>query len=183
MRMSPMPTGPSLPKRRPWVAAVAIVVAASSVLSACGGDAKADEGHAVRELPASFLPETLLDLTVDQEDLSEGVKDQRRTYLDSLGLYSVRKDDLLQATLQVSKFTSDAKYRNATFRQAILEQIGSTVPREFRMAKQTVYLTTGKRQNVVIWFEGRYLFVLSTREEFSQARTLLRTLLDMDLSA
>ena len=162
--------------------AAVVLTAAATLLAGCGGGAKADEGRAVRELSGEFLPSRLLNLTVEQEDLSEGVKDQRRTYLDSLGLYSIRKDELLQATLQVSKFTEDTKYKKATFRQAILEQIGTTVPREFRMAKQTVYLTTGKRQNVVIWFEGRYLFVLSTREEFPQARALLRALLDMDLT-
>ncbi|MCA1845281.1 MAG: hypothetical protein LC792_19230 [Actinobacteria bacterium] len=163
------------------IAGVLLAAIAAAGLSACGGGAQANEGHEIRQLPASLLPTSMRGLTIGQEKLAEGVKDQKRTYLDAVGLYSFRKGDLLQATLQISKFTSAARYRKREFRQGILEQVGTTVPRQFRMGNQTVYLTTGKRQNVVIWFEGRYLMILSTREEFGEGRGLLRDLLDVDL--
>ena len=63
----------------------------------------------------------------------------------------------------------------------MVQQIGSTVPRIFRMGDRTVYVTTGRRQSIAVWFEERHLFILATREEYDQPRTLLREALEIKL--
>ncbi|HUQ39455.1 MAG TPA: hypothetical protein VM030_04825 [Acidimicrobiales bacterium] len=167
----------SLPRRLLTLLLLAII----GLTPACGGsDAKADDGK-IDVLPKSVLGDDVLGLSVSQEKLTDTVVGTKRTYLDAIGLYSLRKGDLLQATLQVSRFKTDAKYAKSKFRQSILQQIGTTVPRPFRMAGRTVYLTTGKRQNVAVWFTGRYAYVLSTRQEYEAPRALLRRALEIKL--
>ena len=151
--------------------------------AACGGGDDTAAPTKIELLPKDLLPASMAGLRVAAEDIEGTVKGaKRQSYLDSAGLYSFRtEDDLLQATLQVSRFDETARYKDQDFRQSVLLQIGSTVPRSFRMSDQTVYLSTGRRQNVVIWFKGEYLFVLSTREEFGRPRTLLREAINLDL--
>lgn len=161
-----------------------VLVAVLAVLTAgCGGDDAPAAATKIELLPKDLLPAQMAGLRVASEDIEGTVKGaKRRSYLESAGLYSFRtEDDLLQATLQVSRFSDEARFKDRDFRQSVLLQIGSTVPRSFRMGDQTVYLSTGKRQNVVIWFKDEYLFVLSTREEFGRPRTLLREAIDLDL--
>lgn len=155
-----------------------------AVLTAgCGGDEPTAAPTKIELLPKDLLPASMAGLRVAPEDIEGTVKGaKRQSYLESAGLYSFRtEDDLLQATLQVSKFDDVARYKDPDFRQSVLLQIGSTVPRAFRMGDQTVYLSTGRRQNVVIWFKEKYLFVLSTREEFGKPRTLLREAINLEL--
>lgn len=159
---------------------VALAVVASIALTACGG-AKAADKHTIQQLPGNLLPPELNGLEVRQEEITATIKEQDRSYVDAVGLYSFRKKDLLQATLQVSKFSKSAKYTTRKFRQAVILQIGTTVPKEARMAGHTVYVTTGKKQSVVIWFEGPYVLVLSSREDFTGARNLLRSMLEVKL--
>jgi hypothetical protein len=159
---------------------IAILLVASVALGACGG-AKATEKHTIQQLPGNLLPAEVNGLEVRQEEITSTIKEQNRSYVDAVGLYSFRKKDLLQSTLQVSKFSKDAKYTTRKFKQAIIGQIGTTVPKQARMGDRTVYVTTGKKQSVVIWFTGPYVMVLSSREDFTGARNLLRTLLDVKL--
>lgn len=160
-----------------------LVAALTLGTAACGGDDETAVATKIELLPKDLLPATMAGLRVASEDIEGTVKGaKRRSYLDSAGLYSFRtEDDLLQATLQVSRFSDEARFKDPEFRQSVLQQIGSTVPRSFRMGDQTVYLSTGKSQNVVIWFKDKYLFVLSAREEFGRPRTLLRESIDLDL--
>jgi hypothetical protein len=166
------------------LAAGTLLVVVAFTSTACGGgDDETAAPTKIELLPKDLLPASMAGLRVASEDIEGTVKGaKRRSYLDSAGLYSFRtEDDLLQATLQVSRFAEEARFKDPEFRQSVLLQIGSTVPRSFRMDDQTVYLSTGKQQNVVIWFKNEYLFVLSTREEFARPRTLLREAIDLDL--
>ena len=167
----------------PRLTAGALVVMLAVLTAACGGGDDTAAPTKIELLPNDLLPASMAGLRVAPEDIAGTVKGaKRQSYLDSAGLYSFRtEDDLLQATLQVSRFDDKARYHDPDFRQSVLLQIGSTVPRAFRMGDQTVYLSTGRRQNVVIWFKDKYLFVLSTREEFGRPRTLLREAIDLEL--
>ena len=166
----------------PRLTAGALVVMLAVLTAACGGEDAAAPTK-IEVLPNDLLPASMAGLRVEAEDIEGTVKGaKRQSYLESAGLYSFRTDDdLLQATLQVSRFDDEARYKDQDFRQSVLQQIGSTVPRAFRMSDQTVYLSTGRRQNVVIWFKDKYLFVLSSREEFGRPRTLLREAINLDL--
>jgi hypothetical protein len=158
-----------------------LLVAGSLALGACGGAKAAEKKHAIKQLPGNVLPAELNGLEVRQEEITSTIKEQDRSYVDAVGLYSFRKKDLLEATLQVSKFSKSAKYTTQKFRQAIIGQIGTTLPKAARMAGRTVYVTTGKHQSVVVWFTGPYVLVLSSRDDFTESRNLLRTLLDVNL--
>ncbi len=161
----------------------AVLAAIVLATAACGNGedalAEATPAKSIRQLDASFLPGELLGLPVAQEDQAAALATAERSYVDAVGLYSLRSDELLQATLQVSRFNENADYSSGSFRRSLLAQIGGSRPKAVRMGKQTVYLTSGTKQRISIWFKEKYLFVLSTRDEYPYPRTLLREALEI----
>jgi hypothetical protein len=97
-------------------------------------------------------------------------------------LFSFReKDDLLRATLQVSRFNELAEPDVPKFRNSVVANLGSTVPQELRVGEAHVWLTTGNQQLIFVWFQRRSFMVLSIRGDYPFPRTLLRKLLDADI--
>lgn len=163
-----------------WRRTVAIGIALSTVLggAACGDEPVQVGAKSVEKFDETIVPEDLMGLKVAAEEIG-GAPDVKDPYVEGVGLYSLRTGDLLQGTLQVSRFSEDADSETNRFRQAVVSQIGSTVPKAYQMGDRTVYLTAGKRQSIAVWFDGRYFFVLSTRDEFEQPRALLRAALEI----
>jgi hypothetical protein len=156
--------------------AVAIAVGAA----ACGGRDGNGDTVVIQQLSADVLPSKLLGLNVELEDVAARVEGVERSYIESTGLFSLRDGDELKATLQISTFNDEAKI-DRKFRLAVVDQIGATKPRSFRMGDDTVYLTSSKRQGVAIFFRPRSFVVLSTLDTFDQGRSLLREILELDL--
>ena len=164
---------------RPALAGLAIALATLVAAPACGEPDTSAAAAEVGTIPESMVPAELGGMAVAPEDVAV-VKETKRPFVDAVGLYSLRRDDLLQATLQISRFTEDSKADTAKFRNGVVSQLGSTTPRVFRMGDQQVYLTTGRRQSVAVWWKDRYLFILSSREEFETPRALLRAALEIE---
>ena len=165
------------------LAAAAAAVALATPLGACAATDPAAEPTPVakiRTLPPSLLPATMVGLQVKAEDVTETVKRSRRAFVDQLSLYSLRADDKLMATVQVSRSNDPGEENIQRFRNSVIGQIGSSQPRSMVVGGRTVYITTGTKQRIAFWFKGRYLFVLATRDEFTQRRTLLRELLAIE---
>ena len=158
------------------------VVAAAVALAGCGrSDASVEPtpGHAVKALEIPNLPPDVLGLKIAPEDVSQHLAKVPAAFIDALSLYSLRKDDLVMATLQVSRFNDGADAEDEKFRQTVVNQIGSTAPRIVRLGGETVYLTTGTKQSIGVWFKDRHLFVLATRADYDEPRTLLRKALEI----
>jgi hypothetical protein len=173
--------------RRPFSLLLVIAVAAGA-LAGCGrSDAAVDPvaGKKVKVLELASLPTEILGLAVRKEDVAGNVAKVSSTFIDGLGLWSLRTAssdsgaDLVQATLQVSRFSAGARFEEPDFRQSVVNQIGSARPRTFRLGSRTVYLTTGTKQSIAVWFKGRHLFVLASRSDYDQPRTLLREVLEI----
>ena len=169
-------------RARNLAASVALAAAALGA-SACGGEAVAGTaGKEIEQLPADLLPSELLGLPVVQEDMSGTVASVEDAFVEAVGLYSMRREDLLQATLQVSRFREDAPVEKAGFRSSLVNQIGGTRVQRFRMGDDVIYRTTGRKQTISMWYQGEYLFVLSARETYESPRALLREALEIDPS-
>ena len=134
----------------------------------------------IEQLPPEIVPGEILGLKVTRENMSEQLTDVRRAYTDAVGLYSLRRGELLQATLQVTRFNEEADWDTPRFRASIVGQIGGTVPERVRVGEDIVYLTRGTKQSLSIWFRDRHLMVLAVREEFLQPRALLREVLEIE---
>lgn len=158
-----------------------IAGALAVVLAACGGGGgpKGVAGKRIQSLPAEVVPSQVLGLQVNKEDIDKALAQARRTYLDATSVYSFRDADLLQATLQVSRFTDDARFRSAEFRGTLVNQIGGSTPAPVRLSGREVFLTSGNRQRIAVWFRDRYMFVLATRDEFAEPKTLLRQAMEI----
>jgi hypothetical protein len=129
------------------------------------------------------LPSQIVGLKVAPEDVSSQAKEVQRPYIDSLAMYSLRENDLLRATLQVTRFNRQARPNSASFRRSIIGLMGSSSPIELQVGKSTVYATAGSEQNLFVWFESRGAFVLSVHQDFEFPRTLLRRVIELDLEA
>jgi hypothetical protein len=158
------------------------VVAAALALAGCArSDASVapTPGKAVKTLDIPNLPPDLLGLKLAREDVSADLAKVPKAFVDALSLFSLRHDDLVMATLQVSRFNAGADVKAEKFRQTVVNQIGSSAPRTVRLGGETVYLTTGTKQSIGVWFKDRYLFVLATRADYDEPRTLLRKALEI----
>jgi hypothetical protein len=167
--------------RRPASMLVALALAAAA-LAGCGRSDAAVEpvaGKQVKVLELPSLPAEILGLAVQKEDVAGSVAKVNSTFIDALGLWSLRSDDLVQATLQVSRFSDGARFEESDFRQSVVNQIGSARPRTFRLGTRTVYLTTGTKQSIAVWFKGPHMFVLASRSDYDEPRTLLREVLEI----
>jgi hypothetical protein len=163
--------------RRPLLVRVALVVLVTVVAGACGSGG-GGTATGVEQLKTR-IPDRVLDLAVKSESITSA-QETKRPYIDGLALYSLRRDELLQATLQISRFSKGAKPESSQFRASVINQVGSSVPKAFRMGGNPVYLTTGRRQSIAVWFRDSYLFILSMRDEYNQPRRLLRQLLAVE---
>jgi hypothetical protein len=165
--------------RRPrplFLALAALLVVGAG---ACSKE-KVQRGTAIKTLELPGAPTELLGLRLHREDVSATTQRVSLAFVDSVALYSLRSDkDLVQATLQVSHFADEARTEEASFRDAVVNQIGSARPRAFRLGRRTVYLTTGTKQSIAVWFDGDHLFVLASRADYDTPRTLLRKALEL----
>src|SRR5205085_11451098 len=136
VRRRPAPSRLMSQKYRVTLALCALVATVAS--AACGGASAA--ASSVHPLDLKNLPADVLDLSVHQEvSRVTALKGVKRPYVDRVGLYSLRSDELLQATLQVSHFTKRAKTASPRFRNTVISQIRSTVPRELRIRHDVVF--------------------------------------------
>jgi hypothetical protein len=175
--------------RRRRIGLLPVVVAVAVLVSGCGRSdaarAQPTAGKAVKVLELPGLPAELVGLKVAKEDVAEPVSRVDSAFIDGLALYSLRTaasgdgGDLVQATLQVSRFNQGADPTSRKFREAVVNQVGASKPRAFRLGRRTVYLTTGTKQSIAVWFTGRYMFVLASRADYDEPRTLLRKALDL----
>ncbi len=162
---------------------IGAVVAAAFALAGCArSDASVDPtpGEQVKAVEIANLPADLLGLKLTPEDVAQDLAKVPSAFIDALSLYSLRQDELVMATLQVSRFNDGADVDTEKFRQTVVNQIGSSAPRTVRLGSQTVYLTTGTKQSIGVWFKGRHLFVLATRADYDEPRTLLRKALEIE---
>lgn len=154
------------------------LVALTLVGGACADEsAEADAAKAEKIVPieASAVPASLLGLNLAPEpSIVDNVKETSDSYVEAVGMFSMRKGEILQATLQVSRFTEESKSERSSFRRSIIQQIGSTIPQEYRMGDQPLFLTTGKQQKIAVWFKDRHMYILTTRADYPTPRTLLR---------
>jgi hypothetical protein len=154
-----------------------------ALLTGCGDtgddvDLRGVAGKAISPV-AMPLPPAVLGLKVAKEDVSEPIKELDKTYVEALSMYSFRRDELLQATLQISRITAKGDTGTARFRSAVVNQLGDSTPQEVRLGDTTVYVTSGTEQRLAVWFRDHYFFVLASRNDFEQPRSLLRSVLDL----
>lgn len=161
---------------------VCLVALALIAAPACGGGnaSAGTPGEGIKKMEVD-VPEQILHLEVDGEDVTENLAGVERSYVDGMALYSLREDDLVKATLQVGRFNDDAEYRTSNFRRAIVNQIGGVRPQTVRLDEETVYLTKGTKQQIAVWFRDRYLFVLAVRDDYAYPRSLIREALEIEV--
>lgn len=170
--------------RASWRTAAAAACLLLVALGACGGDDQSEQVSAAAspaevEAAGVRLPNVLLGLEVRVEDVSKQFQETKRPWIDNLGLFSLRENDLVRATLQVSRFNRAADPGSKEFRSAIIDNLGTVRPQEMRIGNTSAFLTTGNDQSIFVWFEGRGFFVLTTHRDYEFPRLLLRRLVEL----
>lgn len=157
-----------------------VALAALFVASACGNDApKGTSASEIKQLPKDLLTGTYLGLEPRGEDIGESLSSQEaNAYVDAVGLYSLRANDRLEATLQVSKLSGNARPNDPKFQELVAGQIGGSKSQAFVMDGRNVYRSSQRKQSLSSWFKGRYFMILSVRDTYEEPRALLRLLLE-----
>ena len=164
---------------------VAILIAGCLALSACGHDPATTQANSrsINVLYAPGIPSTLGGLRVQSEVIGDALKKVHRPYVDGVALFSLRNGDTLAATLQVARFATGVKGTDRAFQNRLLATLGPSSSKEFRIGGRSVFLTTGDRQSIAVWFTEGDFFVLSTRADYPYPRGLLRAALDLKADA
>ncbi|MHB8718628.1 MAG: hypothetical protein ACYDAC_07020 [Candidatus Dormibacteria bacterium] len=79
-------------------------------------------------------------------------------------LYSFRMGGALDATLQVSPFKAGFDWRDDSVQAGIAGQIGESIMRLHTYGRERVYVGTGDRSLVFVWFRDNLLHVLLTHD-------------------
>jgi hypothetical protein len=161
-----------------------VLVAVAALAGACGGGTEVSgvQGSAIEPIPPEALPDHVQELTVRVEDMGKQLALAEDTYVQSAGVFSLRAGELVQATLQVTRLTDDFDYHDAVKRTSLANRLGGSRAEILRLGDDVVYLTQGQRQQVALWFRGAYLYLLSTRRDYSKPRSLLRSALEIDVA-
>jgi hypothetical protein len=155
---------------------------AAMAAGGCGGTKAAVgvSGDAIKPIAASKLPSTILGLEVHEEDMKSTIAQTENSYVDAVSLFSLRGENVVQATLQVSHLIKDFNYRSARQRANLADKIGGARATVYRVGGETVYVTQGLRQRITVWFSGRTLLVLSARDDLAKPRGLLRAIVELN---
>ncbi|HVV37097.1 MAG TPA: hypothetical protein VHC63_10880 [Acidimicrobiales bacterium] len=166
--------------RRTLRAAVATVALATVVFgAACSSSPNGTSAADIKQLPENELSGTYLGLKAQREDIGGSLANQQaNAYIDAVGLYSLRDDKLLEATLQISKLSKQARPKSLKFQQLVANQIGGTKVQAFVMGGHHVYRSSQRKQSLTSWFQGDYFMILSVRDTYKSPRSLLRVLVD-----
>jgi hypothetical protein len=156
------------------VLACVIVLGCSASANVAG-----TSGGKIEALPTKTVPTSLLGLRLRAETTKEAIAPLRGTYVAATSLYSMRLGDVVQATLQITRMIDEAEYRSSSFRATMVNRVGTSPPRPVRLGRDTVYITSGTKQHIAMWFRGRDFFVLNVREDFRRPRDLIRRALEI----
>ncbi len=161
---------------------IGLVFACAVALSASGCAKQADNEIGTVEAAGIRIPKQILGLLVQSEDITKEAAGIERSYIDSNGMFSMREDELLRATLQVSRLDRFARPESEGFRRSIASLLGGTTPTQIKVGDTLVNSTAGNKQNIYVWFRERGMFVLSIHQDYEFPRTLLRRVVSLDLS-
>jgi hypothetical protein len=167
------------------VVGVCVAVAISFGAVACGKSKPSPNtvglsGKAIKPISADLVPAAVLGLQTSQEDVSKALAGGQRSYVQTTSVYSFRKDNLLEATLQVSRFLDSAQWKSAKFQNTLVAGVGGVQATQVRVGNDIVFLTAANQQRIAVWFKGPYVFIVATREDFGQPRALVRKLLEIN---
>lgn len=156
---------------------------AATIAVGCGGgdDAatSAADRRTIAALDADGVPGELNGLSVVRENISDTIEAARRPYLDAAVFFSIREEQTLQATLQIGRFANDVDAADEDFQATLLAAIGGAGVKELRMGENRVWLSTGDRQQIAVWFTADDVYILSTRDDYEFPRSLLRAALEV----
>lgn len=163
-------------KTKPLLVAICLGL----VMGACDRGSSSSGGSGGSEVATGGvqLPRQILGLQVAAEDVAKEFEKTKLSYVDSVGLFSMRENDLVRATLQVSRFNRLANPDSQSFRGLIINRLGTARAEILQVGNTDVYVTSGTDQQIFAWFEGRGFYILTTHRDYEFPRTLVRRVID-----
>jgi hypothetical protein len=150
-----------------------------TLLGCGGGESRERTAKDIATLDPGLLGRRVLDLDVAVEDVGDELARETDVYVDALTLFSLRREELLMATMQIARLDDRARVEDPSFRRSFVNSLGGTEPQLVRLGDQELWTTTGNDQELAVWFDDDFLFVLSTRKDYERPRQLLRTMLEV----
>ena len=155
------------------LAAVAALLLLTANVSASAASPSASPAAAASK---GGPPAQVLGLNVQNEDITKTLAtDKRSLYVDQVILYSFREPSkLLQATLEVARFKSNAPATSRDFQSTIVSSLSGSQPIVLRVNGEAVYIATSKGLTIAVWFRSGHMMALSIRNTFTTPKQLLR---------
>lgn len=162
------------------VKAVLLATCIGLGMAGCNGGGSPNGEAAAGEVATGGvrLPRQILGLQVAPEDVAKEFESTKRSYVASVGLFSMRENDLVRATLQVSRFNRLANPDSPSFRSLIINRLGTAKAETLQVGDTDVYVTSGTDQQIFAWFEGRGFYILTTHRDYEFPRALARRVIE-----
>lgn len=130
-------------------------------------------GKDIKTLPVTTVPKTMAGLTVKQEKITKALAEAENSYVDAVGFFSLRKEKIVQGTLQISRFGPDARIEDDTFRRQIVQQSSPGAPTTVNVAGASIDQSSGTKSTVSVWFSKGRFVILTVLATYTGARGLL----------
>jgi hypothetical protein len=156
------------------ICAIAVLGVALMLSSAACGTEKVDKGAPdPTDNLTIVVPEKLGDLNVAPSkkatDKLKKAGASNDNYQKDAQVFELRQGKELQAVLQITRLTADARPEDEKFQRSIIGSSvlgGSSISREpTRYGDTLVYKTQQNRQLIFVWFEAKFMEILMVRQD------------------
>lgn len=165
--------------RRAGVSAVVVLVAVSATGCAEPVDLRAVSSASV--LPDPAVPDELDEVRFVREESAETPFEEpgEEALVDRGQVYSVHRDDSIEASLQLAQFKPGLHDRQDDVRDGILQTLGGGQFEPTRLGGQQVSVLETAEQRLFLWFspDGRYYQLMVARRAFEDAGQLFGAVL------
>jgi hypothetical protein len=143
-------------------------------LTACGNEPLGGTaGKDIKTLPANTVPPKLAGLTVKPEKVTKALEKAKHSYVNAVGFYSLRKDKVVQGTLQISAFGPEARLDDAGFKTQIVQEASPGAPTPVNVGGKVIQQSSGTKSTVSVWFSQSRMVILTVLATYTGSRGLL----------
>lgn len=158
-----------------------LVLLVALVLSACTEPLDVATPSDAAAVPSPAVPDQVDDIVLQREPsaetpFAEGGEDALVTYGE---VYTVRRDDTIEASVQIGAFRPGLYQREQQVRDGLLRALGGGRFEPIRLGDDRVQTLQSIEQKLLLWFSpnGRYYVLVVARQAFEDAEPLLQAIL------
>ncbi|HVE92498.1 MAG TPA: transglutaminaseTgpA domain-containing protein [Actinomycetota bacterium] len=145
------------------------------------GCASGSQAQPAGRLPERVAPSVISGFEFRREPGAETAYDRagKRGLVSDGQVFTIRRGDVIEGSLQVASFTSDALSNSDELRRGVLESIATGEFDATRIGVERVHVLRLPEQRIIVWFapSGGYFQLMVARTDFTEAEAVFADVL------